>query len=195
MYSKEEVDKLDKVFVAMEDYYNKFARMLSRKSDKDADLFTLACQRLYGRVPSSPLEMVMDYYYNDYEDAEPPRATSLKHAYPRTEIEDLHIVTDPRGYDVLVEYLASQILKKGSPVKLKLKKVVREIVYSKNKVWVKTEYGSSYSANYTIVSASLGVLQSDLIKFKPLLPHLENEFLGSNILMVMVTSDESRRVE
>jgi len=175
MYFKKEVDQVDEVAVARDDYCANFARILSRKSNKkDVDVSILAAQRIYGRPPLTPLEMVIDFYHNDYEDAEPPKVTSLKHTYSRTEFEehgeDLHFVTDPRGFGVLVQYLASQILKKGSPVSLKLNKVVTEIVYPKNSVSVKTEDGSTYSANYAIVSASVGVLQTDLIKFKPKLP-------------------------
>jgi polyamine oxidase len=48
--------------------------------------------------------------------------------------------------------------------------VVREIKYSPGGVTVKTEDNSVYSADYVMVSASLGVLQSDLIQFKPKLP-------------------------
>lgn len=48
--------------------------------------------------------------------------------------------------------------------------MVREIQQSKNGVTVKTEDGSEYEANYVIVSASIGVLQSDLLSFQPSLP-------------------------
>ncbi|CAN0864756.1 Polyamine oxidase 1 [Linum grandiflorum] len=250
MYMKKEVEQVDEVAVARDEYCAKLARLLSRQSKKkDVDVSILAGQRLYGRPPLTPLEMVIDFYHNDYEDAEPPKVTSLRHTYPRTEFEehgeDPHFVTDPRGFGVLVQYLAGQILTKESPVRLKLKKVVTEIVYDKKNVTVKTEDGSTYSADYAVVSASVGVLQTDLIKFKPKLPmwkrmaisdmtmtiytkifmkfphkfwpsgngtefflythvqrgyyplwqHLDNEYPGSNILMVTVTADESRRVE
>ncbi|CAL1367665.1 unnamed protein product [Linum trigynum] len=250
LYPKKDVEKVDEVAVARDEYCANFSRKLSANKKKDVDVSILAGQRLHGRPPLTPLDMVIDFYHNDYEDAEPPKVTSLKHTYPRGEFEehgeDPHFVTDPRGFGVLVQYLASQILKKGSPVQLKLKKVVREIAYSKNGVTVKAEDGSTYSANYVVVSASVGVLQSNLIQFKPKLPmwkrisisdmsmtiytkifmkfpykfwpsggpgtefflythvqrgyyplwqHLDNEFPGSNILMVTVTADESRRVE
>jgi polyamine oxidase len=55
--------------------------------------------------------------------------------------------------------------------------VVREISYSRRGVVVSTEDNSSYSADYVIVSTSLGVLQSDLIQFKPQLP--VNQLLAS----------------
>jgi polyamine oxidase len=49
-------------------------------------------------------------------------------------------------------------------------KVVRQITYNDNGAVVTTEDSSSYSADYVMVSTSLGVLQSDLIKFTPQLP-------------------------
>jgi polyamine oxidase len=48
--------------------------------------------------------------------------------------------------------------------------VVRKISYNRTGVVVSTEDNSSYSGDYVIVSTSLGVLQSDLIQFKPQLP-------------------------
>ncbi|CAI0398719.1 unnamed protein product [Linum tenue] len=180
LYPKKDVEKVDEVATARDEYCSNFSKMLSRNKKKDVDVSILASQRLYGRPPLTPLEMVIDFYHNDYEDAEPPKVTSLKHTYPRAQFEEHgeypHFVMDPRGFEVLVQYLASQILKKGSPVQLKLKKVAREIAYSKSGVTIKTEDGSTYSANYVIVSASVGVLQSDLIQFKPTLPVDTNLF-------------------
>ena len=48
--------------------------------------------------------------------------------------------------------------------------MVREISYSPGGVTVKTEDNSVKRADYVMVSASLGVLQSALIQFKPQLP-------------------------
>ncbi|KAE8666961.1 Polyamine oxidase 1 [Hibiscus syriacus] len=47
----------------------------------------------------------------------------------------------------------------------------RELQHSRNGVTVKTEDGCVYEANYVILSASIGVLQSDLICFRPPLPY------------------------
>ncbi|KAE8679829.1 Polyamine oxidase 1 [Hibiscus syriacus] len=129
--------------------------------------------------------------------------------------------------------------------RLKLNKVDRELQQSRNGVTVKTEDGCFYEADYVILSASIGVLQSDLISFRPPLPrwkteaiekcevmvytkiflkfpykfwpcgpgkeffiyaherrgyytfwqHMENAYPGSNILVVTLTNDESKRVE
>lgn len=68
-------------------------------------------------------------FHNDFEDAEPPKETSLKHTYPRNEIvdhgEDENFVADSRGFEIVVHYLAEQFL--SSPLtsdpRLKLNKV------------------------------------------------------------------------
>ncbi|KAJ4978426.1 hypothetical protein NE237_009206 [Protea cynaroides] len=221
--------------------------------DSSEDMSVLTAQRLYRHVPTDALEMVIDFYYYDFEDSEPPRVTSLKNTEPRRfEIdfgEDQYFVADRRGYASVVRYTATQFLSSKNGIitdpRLKLNKVVRAINYSKNAVTVQTEDGSVYHAKAAMVSASLGVLQSNLIEFKPDLPswktlaiyefsmtvfgkiflkfpykfwptgpgtqyflyaherrgyypiwkHFEDEFPGSNILMIIITDDEARRIE
>ncbi|OAY30888.1 polyamine oxidase 1 [Manihot esculenta] len=174
LYPSKLVEKVDKVASARDDFCVALSKKLSSKK-KDVDISILASQRMFNKVPITPLEMVIDFYHNDYEDAEPPKVTSLKHTCPRNEFvdhgEDPHFVADPRGFEVIVQYLAKQFLSSlTSDPRLKLNKVVRDISYSKNGVTIKTEDGSTYNSNYVIVSASVGVLQSDLIEFKPTLP-------------------------
>jgi polyamine oxidase len=146
------------------------------------DMSVLAMQRLYDHQPNgpaTPVDMVVDYYKYDYEFAEPPRVTSLQNTVPLPTFsdfgDDVYFVADQRGYESVVFYLAGQYLKtdkfgKIVDPRLKLNKVVREISYSPSGVTVKTEDNAVYLADYVIVSASLGVLQSDLIQFKPQLP-------------------------
>ncbi|XP_052168380.1 polyamine oxidase 7 isoform X1 [Oryza glaberrima] len=146
------------------------------------DMSILSMQRLNNHLPngpSSPVDMVVDYFTYDYEFAEPPRVTSLRNTVPLPTFTDFgddnYFVADQRGYEAVVYYLAGQYLeadKSGNIVdaRLQLNKVVREISYSSTGVTVKTEDNSTYQADYVMVSASLGVLQSDLIQFKPQLP-------------------------
>ncbi|XP_011028583.1 PREDICTED: polyamine oxidase-like [Populus euphratica] len=175
LYPKKLVEAVEKIAVARDDFCAEFSTLLTKKVKKDVDISILAGQRLFKQEPKTPLEMVIDYYHNDYEDGEPPKVTSLKHTYPRNEFvdhgEDPYFVADPRGFEIVVQYLAKQFLSslKSDP-RLKLNKVVREIIYSKNGVAVKTEDGSIYKAKYAIVSVSVGVLQTDLIDFRPKLP-------------------------
>ncbi|GLJ14416.1 hypothetical protein SUGI_0232960 [Cryptomeria japonica] len=195
-------------------------------------------------VPSTPLELAIDYILNDFEMAEVEPIPTYTEFGTRE-----FMVADERGYDYIVQKLAQQFLQSqnGQIIddRLKLCQVVKEVEYKKEGVTITTEGGSIFNAKYCIVSASLGVLQSDLIKFKPELPrwkrnlffdcdirtytkiflkfpqkfwptgdgtefflfahekrgyytfwqHLENAYPGSNILMVTVTDEESKRIE
>ncbi|KAF2314692.1 hypothetical protein GH714_030041 [Hevea brasiliensis] len=174
LYPSKLVEEIDKVATARDDFCAKFSEQLSAKQ-KDVDVSILSAQRILKQEPKTPLEMVIDFYHNDYEDAEPPKVTSLKHTYPRNEMmdhgEDLYFVADPRGFEIIPQYLAKQFLSSlTSDPRLKLNKVVREIIYSRNGVIVKTEDGCTYNSKYVILSVSVGVLQSDLIEFQPTLP-------------------------
>ncbi|CAN1179779.1 Polyamine oxidase 1, partial [Linum perenne] len=202
------------------------------------------------RIPETPLERLIDYYHNDFEDADPPQISSLRNIFPRSESADhgplSHFVADSRGFEVVVKYLAKQFLSSlTNDPRIRLNKVVRKIMYNDAGVEVMTEDGTKYRSKYVIMSVSLGVLQSDLIEFRPVLPmwkriaiadfsmtvytkiflkfpykfwptgpgtefflythiqrgyypiwqHLENVYPGSNILLVTVPHDESRRIE
>ncbi|XP_077220859.1 polyamine oxidase 1-like isoform X2 [Tasmannia lanceolata] len=183
-----------------------FSRNISTSltASREEDISILASQRLKNLVPSAPIEMAIDYYNYDYEFAEPPRVTSLQNTEPLPTFsnfgEDLYFVADPRGYESVVYYVAKQYLTSNSAgqitdSRVKLNKVVREIRHSQSGVIVKTEDGAVFRADYVMVSASIGVLQTNLINFQPDLPQLEREYPGANVLLVTVTDDESRRIE
>lgn len=88
-------------------------------------------ENLVHRVPTTPLDMVIDYFYNDYEDAEPPRVTSLKNTIPRYEFLDFgdqtYFLADSRGFESILIYIAKQFLSHKHEVirdqRLKLNKV------------------------------------------------------------------------
>ncbi|KAJ4973353.1 hypothetical protein NE237_006527 [Protea cynaroides] len=152
---------------------------LSLSAHRDEDISVLTAQRLGNNVPSTPMDMAIDYYGHDYEFAEPPRITSLQNTEPLPTFsnfgEDVYFVADPRGYESIVHDIANQFLSTNNASeytdpRLKLNKVVREIRYSGSGVIVKTEDGSIYRAGYVMVSASIGVLQTNLINFQPDLP-------------------------
>ncbi|XP_073006081.1 LOW QUALITY PROTEIN: polyamine oxidase 1 [Typha latifolia] len=151
----------------------------SLPSSGRSDISVLTMQRLKDHVPSTPLEMVVDYYNYDYEFAEPPRVTSLQNTVPLATFanfgEDVYFVADQRGYESVVYHVAHQFLRTsrtGAIVdpRLKLNKLVRHISQSRSGVVVTTEDGSVYKADYVMVSVSIGVLQTKLITFEPALP-------------------------
>ncbi|CAI0442323.1 unnamed protein product [Linum tenue] len=188
LYPKQLVDQVQKVASDKESFYERYSAVLSSISKAegvDIDVSILEAQRLLGNVPSSSLEMVMDYFNNDYEDGDPPMVSSLKHTYPRREAMDhgdvTNFVCDRRGFEVLVQDLARQFVNRSSKhPKLLLDKVVKEIFYTTNRgVRVETEDGSTYQAKYAVVSVSLGVLQSNLIRFAPTLPRWKTDAISS----------------
>ncbi|GLJ36657.1 hypothetical protein SUGI_0737450 [Cryptomeria japonica] len=144
----------------------------------EEDISILASQRVFGHVPTTPLEMAIDFFFYDFEISEPPRVTSLKNVEPIATFEDFgedsYFVADRRGYEYVVHRLAQEFLESSNgkiiDKRIKLNKVVRKIEYSNSVVKVSTEDGSVYSAKNTIVSVSVGVLQTKLIEFKPDLP-------------------------
>ncbi|CAA6657429.1 unnamed protein product [Spirodela intermedia] len=152
------VDNADKVAGAAAE----FTKSLSQSGQDDISVLTF--QRL-----SKAIDMAVDYFNHDYEFAEPPRVTSLQNTEPLPTFanygEDVYFVADQRGYESTVYHLAYQFLAsdgKGTITDPRLK--------LKNWVTVKTEDGSTYTADYVMVSASVGVLQTNLIKFQPDLP-------------------------
>ncbi|XP_065872565.1 polyamine oxidase 1 isoform X3 [Euphorbia lathyris] len=146
------------------------------------------------RSPETPIELAIDFILHDFEMAEvEPISTYVDFG------EREFLVADERGYEYLLYKIAGDFLftSEGKILddRLKFNKVVRDIQHSRNGVVVKTEDGCVHEANYVILSASIGVLQSDLISFRPPLPHMDNAYPGSNILVVTITNEESKRVE
>ncbi|XP_066398685.1 polyamine oxidase 7-like [Miscanthus floridulus] len=180
LYDEEYVQKkMDRAYEVQEQGANLTKQM--RPSGQD-DISLLAMQRLFNHQPNgpaTPVDMALDYFIYDYEFAEPPRVTSLQNTQPTPTNadfgEDNYFVADQRGFESIIHSIGSSYLStdgngKLSDRRILLNKVVRQIAYNKQGVVVKTEDGSSYSADYVVVSTSLGVLQTDLIKFTPQLP-------------------------
>ncbi|KAL5995277.1 hypothetical protein ACLOJK_025335 [Asimina triloba] len=125
-------------------------------------------------VPSTPIELAIDFILHDFEMAEvEPIATY-------TDLGDREfLVADDRGYEFLLYKMAESFLsvKDGNIVdpRLKLNEVVREVHYSRNGATLVTEDGGVFKARYVILTASVGVLQGDLIQFSPPLPKWKTE--------------------
>ncbi|KAL6643037.1 hypothetical protein ACP70R_021218 [Stipagrostis hirtigluma subsp. patula] len=180
LYDQDFVQKI----INRADEVDESGRKLSRTLDPSGrdDISVMAMQRINDHMPSSPatpVDMVIDYFNHDNEFAEPPRVTSLQNTMPSPTFEefggDVHFVADQRGYESVVSYVAGQYLTTDesgaiTDTRLKLNKVVREIIYFSSGVIVKTEDNSVYRADYVMISVSLGVLQTDLIHFRPRLP-------------------------
>ncbi|KAL5540159.1 hypothetical protein UlMin_044038 [Ulmus minor] len=134
-------------------------------------------------APKTPIELAIDFILHDFEMAEvEPISTYVDFG------EREFLVADERGYEYLLYKMAEDFLfTSGGKIldnRLKLNQVVREIQHSRNGVTVITEDGSVYEANYVVLSASLGVLKSDLISFSPPLPRWKTEAIEQCEVMV-----------
>ncbi|RVW87717.1 Polyamine oxidase 1 [Vitis vinifera] len=135
--------------------------------------------------PKTPIELAIDFILHDFEMAEvEPISTFLEFG------EQEYLVADERGYEYILYKMAETFLfsSEGKILdsRLKLNKVVRELQHSRNGIMVKTEDGCVYEADYVILSVSIGVLQSDLITFRPPLP-------SSGIKWSSLSGDPMRR--
>ncbi|KAK3150743.1 hypothetical protein QOZ80_3AG0237160 [Eleusine coracana subsp. coracana] len=180
LYDEDYVQKrMDRAY-EVEELGGKLSKLMD-PSGKD-DISIMAMQRLFNHKPNgpaSPLDMALDYFIYDYEFCEPPRVTSLQNTNPTPTNADFgddnNFVADQRGFESIIHYVGSSYLNTDNngniaDRRVLLNQVVRQITYNNYGVVVTTEDGSSYSADYVMVSTSLGVLQSDLIEFKPQLP-------------------------
>uniref|UniRef100_A0A803L8N4 Amine oxidase domain-containing protein n=1 Tax=Chenopodium quinoa TaxID=63459 RepID=A0A803L8N4_CHEQI len=176
-YKENEVDaafsKADKTL----DDGEKFSKVLNSENNGD-DMSILSFERLQKTDPRSTLEKMVDFFTFDGEQAEAPRVTSLRQVLPMAESHDFgensYFVADSRGFESLVHLIAKQFIsfKNGAinDPRVKFNQAVTEIDQSKGGVTVKTEDGKQYHAKLVILSPSLGVLQSELITYKPQLP-------------------------
>ncbi|KAK5811043.1 hypothetical protein PVK06_026362 [Gossypium arboreum] len=141
----------------------------------------------------TPIELAIDFILHDFE-----MAGKFHNLFLFSSVEPIStyvdfgerefLVADERGYEYLLYKMAEDFLltSEGKILdnRLKLNKVVRELQHSRNGVTVKTEDGCVYEANYVILSASIGVLQSDLICFKPPLPRWKTDAIEKCDVMV-----------
>ncbi|XP_010241204.1 PREDICTED: polyamine oxidase 1-like [Nelumbo nucifera] len=147
---------------------------IQRLRNQEAKLRGLSTITEPPSIPKTPIELAIDFILHDFE---MPEAEPISTYTDFGEREFL--VADERGYELLLYKLAEDFLltSDGKIVdsRLKLNKVVRELHHSRNGVILTTEDGSIFEANYVILSVSVGVLQSDLISFRPPLPKWKTE--------------------
>ncbi|KAL6129954.1 hypothetical protein ACLB2K_068336 [Fragaria x ananassa] len=131
----------------------------------------------------TPIELAIDFTLHDFEMAEVEPIATYKDFGGQE-----FLVADERGYEHLLYKMADDFLftseEKILDSRLSLNKVVRELKHSRDGVTVMTEDGCFYQANYVILSASIGVLQSDLISFTPPLPKWKTEAIEKLDVMV-----------
>jgi polyamine oxidase len=82
------------------------------------------------------------------------------------------LTIDQRGFATIIQSQAAEFL---SEEQVQLNATVKAIHYSNNGVSVSLTDGTNLSADYALVTFSLGVLQHDEVVFKPALPQWKLE--------------------
>jgi len=82
------------------------------------------------------------------------------------------LTTDQRGFASIIQSEAAEFL---SEDQILLNATVKTIKYSNDRVWVSLADGTSLSADYALVTFSLGVLQHEDVLFEPALPKWKSE--------------------
>lgn len=80
-----------------------------------------------------------------------------------------YFVTDERGFDMVVKLVADEYLEENDP-RLVLNSKVDTIAYTSTGVRCILENGDVYTADYMVLTVSLGVLHHEMIRFDPPLP-------------------------
>ncbi|KAK3585129.1 hypothetical protein CHS0354_034260 [Potamilus streckersoni] len=145
--------------------------------------FTIRSALLMGGWhPRSAVDDVIELFNVDYTYAYVPETISGLHAYLCEMYEEFNTtddltVKDRRGYSHIIRSLRTEVLKDGDQ-RLRLNEVVTDIEQKDKRIVVRTKDNVTYSADYVIVTFSIGVLQHDDVHFSPSLPVWKREAIN-----------------
>ncbi|XP_078597199.1 uncharacterized protein LOC144873576 [Branchiostoma floridae x Branchiostoma japonicum] len=151
---------------------------VERNATGQPDMPLRAALKLSGWNPTLPMQKAVEYVSYDWGYGEEPDVSSLLRGEIEPTIEqfgeDDYFLTDPRGYVYIIDQMAKSFLA-GNDQRLKLNKTITSIQWGNNGVTATTKDGSRYTADYAIVTFSMGVLQDNLVQFVPSLPDWKRE--------------------
>ncbi|XP_066283413.1 uncharacterized protein [Branchiostoma lanceolatum] len=151
---------------------------VERNATGQPDMPLRAGLKLSGWNPTSSMQKAVEYRSYDWGFGEGPDVSSLIRGEldPTIELfgESDYFLTDPRGYGYIINQMAESFLAENDQ-RLKLNKTITTIEWTYDGVTVTTKDGSSYTADFAIVTFSMGVLQSNSVEFVPGLPDWKRE--------------------
>ena len=160
--------------------------------------------RLYGWHPQTPVEQALDVYFSDLtfsarssEMSTHVAVTSIGAAISQAGEYLNYFVKDSRtGFQDIVDCLKNGFLTQ-SDERVKLNTNVTHIQYSESGVTVTTADGTKYTADYAVVTFSLGVLQHETVRFVPSLSYSKRKTINkfSFGFYTLVYSQFSTRVD
>ncbi|KAH3835078.1 uncharacterized protein LOC127878105 [Dreissena polymorpha] len=161
---------------------NHFGNVLERFNDyaeinhiaKGHDFNVQTGLRHFNWRPASPVEDCVETFVLDFETGLTPTGLSgshlnMKRTYAEFGNSQMIAVKHPSGFSTIVRKMCEEFLGKSDD-RLVLNKTVIRINHGDKGVSVLTADGDVYTADYAIVTFSLGVLQQRMVKFSPPLP-------------------------
>ncbi|KAH8114417.1 hypothetical protein DFH11DRAFT_1855604 [Phellopilus nigrolimitatus] len=150
------------------------------------DLNARSGYSLVGSKPLTHTAQTTEYYLFDWEYAQTPEesswiASSLNNNFTFDPdmggfSEDNLLCIDQRGFKTIIQAEAAEFL---SPSQAMLNATVRTVAYSDAGVNVTLTNGTRLTADYVLVTFSVGVLQNNDVVFKPSLPDWKQEAIQS----------------
>ncbi|RYC78450.1 hypothetical protein BFJ63_vAg18675 [Fusarium oxysporum f. sp. narcissi] len=116
----------------------------------------------------------------DFETAWPPEQCGLQFGVAGNNAtfkhfsDETNFVIDPRGFNTFIREEAYEFLEHEDP-RLLLNSTVKAIQYNSKGVKVHMEGGDCIEAEYAVCTFSVGVLQNNVVEFKPKLPRWKRE--------------------
>ncbi|KAG8979661.1 hypothetical protein FRB93_010000 [Tulasnella sp. JGI-2019a] len=142
--------------------------------------------RLVGAKFGNQYEKASEYYNFDWEYAQTPEQSSWLGTMMNYNFtfnadrggfsEEDFLAIDQRGFKYLIQAEAAEFLK---PEQTMLSSTVTNITYHDNGVSVTIAGGKVLQAKYSIVTFSVGVLQTNAVTWSPALPHWKVEAIMS----------------
>ena len=132
-----------------------------------------------GWIPNSFIDNVIEYFEIDWLYGYGPEETSGQFSFFDEVVEHNEefgefFVKDDRGYSIIVQNLLDEVLGNDTS-RLHLNNVVTHTEEKGDKVVINTDDNETYIGDFAVVTFSLGVLQSQSVRFEPELPEWKTD--------------------
>ncbi|TCD63141.1 hypothetical protein EIP91_005900 [Steccherinum ochraceum] len=176
------VDYLDIFNDSIDQFTNLTIAAGARVDKRLVDLSSRTGYSMVGAKPKTPQEAACEYYQLDWESAGTPEVSSMITTSWAANFtydpdfggfgDDNAMSIDQRGFRTIVQAEADTFLQ---PSQLLLNSTVTHVKYSTAGVQVTLVDGKILTADYALVTFSVGVLQNDNVKWDPVLPDWKQE--------------------
>ncbi|KAI0512722.1 amine oxidase [Xylaria bambusicola] len=125
-------------------------------------------------------QQAIEWWYWDWETAYSPEQSGFLYGITGYNLtfyqwsDENNFVTDPRGFNAFIIGEATEFLGENDP-RLLLNTMVKSVAYGPDGVNITFEDDGCIEAEYAIATFSIGVLQNDIVEFKPQLPRWKQE--------------------